>query len=55
MEELREQFEAVREGGEANMFDRFAVARVAMDMGLYELAAFAGDRRNDYLELLESR
>lgn len=54
-DELVEQFEEVRESGEVNMFDRFSVARVAMDRGLYALAAIAGEfGSGGYVELLRS-
>lgn len=55
MDELREQLEAVRESGLANMVDRWAVAKVAEDMGFDELAAIAENDRDGYLELLKSR
>lgn len=55
MDELKEQLEAVRESGLANMADRFGVARVASDMGFHELADLAVSDRDGYLRLLTER
>ena len=55
MDELKEQLEAVRESGLANMLDRHAVALVAGDMGFAELADLAENDRDGYLELLTGR
>ena len=54
-DELIEQFEEIRESGEVNMADRFSVSLIAMDRGLYELAAVAGEFGSaGYMELLRS-
>ena len=55
MEELKEQLEAVRESGLANMLDRMAVSQVAEDMGFTELAELAAGDRDGYLALLTGR
>ncbi len=53
-DEIFEQILAVRNTGEANMFDIRAVIRVAYGMELYELVTFLDDRKNhkDYLNLI---
>ena len=53
-DEIFEQILAVRNTGEANMFDIRAVIRVAYGMELYELVTFLDDRKNhkDNLNLI---
>lgn len=55
-DKIFEQILAVRETGEANMFDIRAVMRVAYDHDLYELVTFLDDRkhRDIYYQLLLS-
>lgn len=55
MGELKEQLEAVRESGLANMLDRRTVSQVAEDMGFDELAELAANDRDGYLALLTER
>ena len=45
-DKIFEQILAVRETGEANMFDIRAVMRVAYDLELYELVNFLTDKKN---------
>ena len=53
-DEVFEQILAVRNTGEANMFDIRAVMRVAYGMELYQLVCFLEDKKNhkDYLNLI---
>ena len=43
-QELLDQYEEVRAGGQANMFDRHAVAVAANELGLFQLVVCAADR-----------
>ena len=53
-DKIFEQILAVRETGEANMFDIRAVMRVAYDHDLYELVCFLDEKKNhkDYLNFI---
>ena len=53
-DEIVEQILAVRNTGEANMFDIRAVMKVAYDLELYKLVTFLDDRKNqdDYYNFI---
>lgn len=49
---LKEQILAVRDTGRTNMFDVFAVQRIANEMGFYELVVFIEDHRREYSQFI---
>ena len=51
-EKVREQIIAVRDTGEANMFDVYKVQAVANRMGFYDLVCFIEERKKDYVNFI---
>jgi len=49
---VREQILAVRDTGLTNMFDVYAVQRIANDMGFYELVIFIEEHRKEYANFI---
>ena len=51
-EKLKEQILAIRDIGEANMFDTISVQRMAYDCGFYELVLFLEEHKNEYARFI---
>lgn len=51
-EKVREQIIAVRDTGEANMFDVYKVQAIANRMGFYDLVCFIEERKKDYVNFV---
>ncbi len=49
---IKEQILAIRDTGEVNMFDAYAVQYIAHCKGFYELVIFMQDRRKEYVEFI---
>ena len=49
---VREQILAVRDTGLTNMFDVYAVQRIANDRGFYELVIFIEEHRKEYVNFI---
>ena len=47
-EKVREQIMAIRDSGETNMLDSYAVQRIASRRGYFELVMFIEDHRREY-------
>ena len=51
-EKIKKQILAIRDTGLTNMFDVYAVQRIANDMGFYELVVFLEKHRRDYAQFI---
>ena len=49
---VKEQILAVRDTGEANMFEVNTVAQIAMREGFYELVVYLQDHRKEYCHFI---
>jgi len=49
---IREQILAVRDTGLTNMFDVYAVQRIAIKMGFYDLVVFIEYHRKEYTNFI---
>ena len=49
---VREQILAVRDTGLTNMFDVYAVQRIAIKMGFYDLVVFIEYHRKEYTNFI---
>lgn len=47
-EKVREQIMAIRDSGETNMLDSYAVQNIANRRGFFELVMFIEDHRREY-------
>ena len=53
-ETIRQQILAVRDGGETNMYDAYAVQRIAMRDGYYELVLYIEENRSGYARFIST-
>ncbi len=51
-EKIKQQILAVRDTGLTNMFDTYAVQRIANDMGYFELVIFIEEHRREYAHFI---
>lgn len=51
-EKIKEQILSVRATGLTNMFDIYAVQRIANDMNFYELVIFIEEHRKEYVNFI---
>lgn len=51
-EKIKEQIFAIRDTGLTNMFDMYAVQRIAHKMGFYELVIYLEDHRKEYAHFI---
>ena len=51
-DKVREQILAVRDTGLTNMFDVYAVQRIAIKMGFYDLVVFIEYHRKEYTNFI---
>ena len=51
-EKIKQQILAVRDTGLINMFDTYAVQRIANDMGYFELVIFIEEYRREYAHFI---
>lgn len=51
-DKVQKQILAIRDTGLTNMFDVFAVQRLANDMGFYELVGYLEENRKEYAQFI---
>ena len=51
---VKEQILAIRDSGETNMFDRYAVQRLAHERNFFELVCFIEDQPKQYCNFIMS-